>query len=75
MGRLAYSRSEVADMLGVSIRTIDRRIRSGRFRVLDLGRPVRILAADVHSLVGRHAADRTDSAADRWAREVLRRVR
>jgi excisionase family DNA binding protein len=75
MARIAYSRSEVAEMLGVSIRTIDRRIRSGRFRTLDLGRPIRILAADVHTLDVPRAMDRRDSAADRWAREVLRRVR
>ena len=36
--RLAFSRSEVADMLGVSLATIERMIHAGKLRAIRVGR-------------------------------------
>lgn len=43
----AVTRAEAAEALGVSVDTIDRRIRDGELRVLRLGRSVRIDASSI----------------------------
>ena len=42
-----YSRSEAAQILGVSTRTIDRRIKSGQLRTVKLGTSLRITGASI----------------------------
>ena len=49
-----YTREEVADLLGVNSRTVDRWIRSGRLGAFKLGGAVRISAADLSAFLEDH---------------------
>lgn len=51
-----YTRKEVARLLGVTTRTIDRRIRSGDLEVIRRGTSIRVVGASIHSLRRRPAA-------------------
>ena len=73
--RLAYSYREVAGLLGVSVRTIERRCADGMFHPVHLGGRLRRIPADqVHQVLGAGAATgHADPAADAIAREMLER--
>jgi len=44
----SYSRAEVADLLSVSVRTVDRRVRDGAIVAIKNGNTVRIDGASLH---------------------------
>jgi len=45
---------QVAERLGVSVKTVSRRIADGELRAARIGRLIRIAAADVQRYVERH---------------------
>jgi excisionase family DNA binding protein len=76
VSRLAYSRREVAEMLGISVRTVERRIADGTLREIRIGGASRVLASSVQTVLGAEApAQKSDRDAERWARELLAGVR
>jgi len=76
VSRLAFSRREVAEMLGISVRSVERRIADGTLREVRIGGASRVLASSVQALLGAEAAKQpSDRDAERWARELLAGVR
>lgn len=66
--RLAYSAREVADLLGVSERTVWARIADGTIQVVRIGGTTRVPALVLERLVGAPDAD-SDSSAEEEAPE------
>ncbi|MFD0855941.1 helix-turn-helix domain-containing protein, partial [Actinomadura adrarensis] len=56
MGRDMYSAEEVAERLGLHVRTVRGYIRSGRLKAVRIGKQYRISPADLEELTGRPAA-------------------
>ena len=48
-----FSRAEIAELLGVSARTVDRFIKEGDLIAYKLGRSVRVAEADLRAFVAR----------------------
>ncbi|MER7545653.1 helix-turn-helix domain-containing protein [Actinomadura sp.] len=55
MAERMYSVEEVADLLGLHVRTVRGYIRDGRLNAVRIGRQYRIAPADVEALTGRPA--------------------
>ncbi|RFS83336.1 DNA-binding protein [Actinomadura spongiicola] len=53
MGDKLYSVEEVADLLGLHVRTVRGYIHAGRLRAVRIGKQYRIAAADLEALIGR----------------------
>ncbi|MFF0658750.1 helix-turn-helix domain-containing protein [Micromonospora tulbaghiae] len=51
-----YSAEQVADLLGLHVRTVRGYIRSGRLRAMRIGKQYRIARADLDALTGRPAS-------------------
>jgi excisionase family DNA binding protein len=54
-----YSPDQVAELLGVHVRTVRRHIREGKLKASRIGKQYRVAASDLDALVG---SDRTQSA-------------
>ncbi|WP_196806662.1 helix-turn-helix domain-containing protein [Micromonospora sp. CNB394] len=65
-----YSVEQVADLLGLHVRTVRGYIRSGRLRATRIGKQYRIARADLDALTGRPAVAAAGPAAE--ASSVLR---
>ncbi|MFD6640089.1 helix-turn-helix domain-containing protein [Micromonospora chalcea] len=59
-----YSVEQVADLLGLHVRTVRGYIRSGRLRATRIGKQYRIARADLDALTGRPAVAATGPAAE-----------
>ncbi|MEV6519204.1 helix-turn-helix domain-containing protein [Micromonospora chalcea] len=59
-----YSVEQVADLLGLHVRTVRGYIRSGRLRATRIGKQYRIARADLDALTGRPAVVATGPAAE-----------
>ena len=57
-----YSVEQVADRLGLHVRTVRGYIRSGRLKAVRIGKQYRIAAADLDALTGRTRADAATAA-------------
>jgi excisionase family DNA binding protein len=62
-----YSVEQVADRLGLHVRTVRNYVREGRLKAVRIGKQYRIAAEDLAALTGRSAAE--------FAREPVRRER
>ena len=62
-----YSVEQVADRLGLHVRTVRNYVREGRLKAVRIGKQYRIAAEDLAALTGRPAAE--------FAREPVRRER
>jgi excisionase family DNA binding protein len=58
-GRLLLTKSEAAEQLGVSLRTIERLISAGRLPLVHVGAAARVRAADLGAYVQSLDADKT----------------
>lgn len=56
MAEKMYSVEEVADLLGLHVRTVRGYIRDGRLNAVRIGKQYRIAPADLEALTGRRAA-------------------
>lgn len=54
--RMAYSMRETADMIGMSLRTLVRRVDDGTIRAVKVGKRVLIPAAEVERLLSGEAS-------------------
>ncbi|MBB5114042.1 helix-turn-helix domain-containing protein [Micromonospora echinospora] len=59
-----YSVEQVADLLGLHVRTVRGYIRSGRLRATRIGKQYRIARADLDALTGRPSVAATGPAAE-----------
>ncbi|MFC0097229.1 helix-turn-helix domain-containing protein [Micromonospora marina] len=59
-----YSVEQVADLLGLHVRTVRGYIRSGRLRATRIGKQYRIARADLDALTGRPAVSAAGPAAE-----------
>ena len=55
MGNDMYSVEQVAELLGLHVRTVRGYIRDGRLRAVRIGKQYRIARADLDALTGRPA--------------------
>jgi excisionase family DNA binding protein len=53
MSKLLYTRAESAEMLSLSVRTVDRLIATGKLRVRQMGRRMLIHHADLEKFAGK----------------------
>ncbi|MET7836739.1 helix-turn-helix domain-containing protein [Micromonospora sediminicola] len=64
MGNDMYSVEQVAELLGLHVRTVRGYIRAGRLRAVRIGKQYRIARADLDALTGRPASPATVAAAE-----------
>ncbi|MEU7807968.1 MULTISPECIES: helix-turn-helix domain-containing protein [unclassified Micromonospora] len=64
MSNEMYSVEQVADLLGLHVRTVRGYIRSGRLRATRIGKQYRIARADLDALTGRPAVAATGPAVE-----------
>ncbi|SBT66676.1 DNA binding domain-containing protein, excisionase family [Micromonospora sediminicola] len=64
MGNDMYSVEQVAELLGLHVRTVRGYIRAGRLRAVRIGKQYRIARADLDALTGRPASSAPSATAE-----------
>ncbi|MFI7071834.1 helix-turn-helix domain-containing protein [Micromonospora sediminicola] len=64
MGNDMYSVGQVAELLGLHVRTVRGYIRAGRLRAVRIGKQYRIARADLDALTGRPASSAPSATAE-----------
>lgn len=72
MSRLAFSYREVAERLGCSVSTVERRVKDGTLKAVRFGRLRRIPADQVSAFLGADTGPDHDPEAEAAARAMLK---